>query len=118
MSQVLDQRRLVDITFDTLLHLLPADSVTLVILNETTTMMVEGIDCGARIGPLTVPRTGHSFSEHVSVIGQPLLIEDLERDRDNLPATELTVEANARCWLGVPLMVRGTAVGIDLNTEL
>ena len=112
VSQVLDQRRLVDITFDTLLHLLPADSVTLVILNETTTMMVEGIDCGARIGPLTVPRTGHSFSEHVSVIGQPLLIEDLERDRDNLPATELTVEANARCWLGVPLMVRGTAVGV------
>ncbi len=113
VSQVLDQRRLMDITLENVAHLQHAESVLLVMRNETeNTLTIDGIDRGERIGPLVKEITGNSFSEYVLNTGKPLLIGDLQNEAERLPVKGYNIGDPARSWLGVPLVVRGVSIGV------
>jgi len=112
ISQVLDAQRLKQITFEKLLNILQAESVLLVLLDEEEGLVIEGIDQGEWIGPINSPRRGSSFSEYVISIGRPLLIRDMDREREQLPVSGINIGDPVRSWLGVPLMVRGNAIGV------
>jgi PAS domain S-box-containing protein len=113
VSQVLDQRRLMDITFENVARLQRADSVLLVMPNESDhTITIDGIDREERIGPVVRPATGNSFSEYVISIGKPLLIGDLQNEAERPPVESYNIGDPARAWLGVPLVVRGGVIGV------
>ena len=65
------------------------------------------------VPPFTIPLTQDTgLSGHVLRTAQPLLIEDLAARRDDLPVAPIHVGQAARSWLGVPLVVKGRAIGV------
>lgn len=112
VAQVLDQRQLVDITFENVLQLLQADTVLLLTKNDKEELAVEAIEHGLRLGPYSLPRSDKSFSQYVLKTGLPLVIGDVERDRSILPIPDGVSESPARSWMGVPLVVRGATLGV------
>jgi len=111
VSQVLDQQQLVNLAFENILNLLQVNSVMLVIQNENNELIAQTIDHGKRIGLVQLPSTGESLSQHVMNTGQPVLIGDVVRDKEKLPVPGYIVGDPSRSWLGVPLIVRGSAIG-------
>lgn len=112
ISQVLDQEKLIDTTFENTIALLKADAVGLSLNSGTDKMIARFLDRGEKIGPLTIDRTGNSFSEYIEKTGEPLVIGDMIEDRDQLPVQGVTVGDPVRSWMGVPLVVRGTIAGV------
>jgi PAS domain S-box-containing protein len=112
ITQVLDQQKLIETTFENTLRLMGADSVGLVMVGEEETMLIRALDRGEWVGPTAVPRRGISFSEYVLDTGAPLFIKDMDQERDSLPVRGYTVGEPVKCWLGIPLVVRGTTVGV------
>jgi GAF domain-containing protein/nitrogen-specific signal transduction histidine kinase len=120
ISQVLDRQKLIDITFENILHLMQVNSVGLVMAEPEPVegesglgeLVAQAVENGQRIGPISLPRKGQSYSEWVLSTGSPLLIGDLVRDAASLPVSGYTVGTQARSWLGVPLMVRGAVTGV------
>jgi signal transduction histidine kinase len=112
LTQVLEQKELIQIAFGYITHLLQVNSAALVLRQENGELIGLATEDDQFIGPITIPSTGISFSEYVLSTGEHLLIGDIERDRDRLPVPGYTVGAAARSWVGVPLIVRGTAIGV------
>lgn len=112
ITQVLDQQKLIETTFENTTRLVRADSVGLVMLGEDDTLLIRVLDQGKWIGPTSIPRQGTSFSEHVLATGEPLIIRDMDEERENLPVQGYTVGDPVKSWLGVPLRVRNTTVGV------
>lgn len=110
ISQVLEQPKLLEATFEKVIQLTKADAVIIALTNEDNTFIVNGLDRNERIGPVDWPMTGKSYSELVLEKGEPVLIGDTRR-RD-LPVPGEEIGEPVRCWLGVPLTVRGTAIGV------
>jgi len=113
ISQVLDQQKLMDATFDNVIRLTMADAVMVAMVDDDhKTFTVNGLDQGERIGPLDMEMSGNSFSELVLKNSAPLLIGDTQEERDSLPVSGESIGEPVRCWLGVPLTVRGAAIGV------
>jgi PAS domain S-box-containing protein len=112
ISQVLDQQKLMEATFENVIQLTHADAVIVALLNDDETFTLNGLDQGKRLGPLKRELTGRSYSEAALKSGGPLLISDTERNREQLPAPGESIGEPVRCWLGVPLTVRGAAIGV------
>jgi PAS domain S-box-containing protein len=112
ISQVLDQQKLMEATFENVIQLTSADAVIVALINDDNTFTLNGLDQGERLGPIRRELAGKSYSEAVLKNGGPLLISDTERERDQLPAPGESIGVPVRCWLGVPLTVRGAAIGV------
>ncbi len=112
ISQVLDQEKLIDTIFENTVSLLKADAVGLSLTSGPEKMIARFLDRGEKIGPLTIDRTGNSFSEYIEQTGEPLVIGDMLNERENLPVRGVTVGDPVRSWMGVPLVVRGTIAGV------
>ncbi len=110
-SQELDLSRLTNYLFDNVQSLLNVNSVSLMMLNESDELTVEMVEQGERRGPMIISRSGSNLSEYVLNTQQPLMIGDLERDSTAVTTGYLT-SSKHRAWLGVPLIVRGTAIGV------
>ena len=52
------------------------------------------------------------FSGYVLATKEPLLMRDLEEEKDSLPIKPVLHGQPARSWLGVPLIARGKAIGV------
>lgn len=71
------------------------------------------LDRGQVLAPFAVPlNQGSALTHHVLRTAQPLLIADLSSAVEGLPATPQHVGEAARSWLGVPLVVKGRAIGV------
>ncbi len=71
------------------------------------------LDKGEVLAPFTLPlNQGSALTHHVLRTAQPLLIADLLAPPADLPATPQHVGEAARSWLGVPLVVKGRAIGV------
>ena len=112
ITQVLDQTRLVDATFENVTRLLAADTCGLVMAETEDTLELRALDKGERVGPIYIARSGTSFSEYVLKTGEPLFIRDMDREKENLPVQGYTLGQEVKSWLGVPLMVRGLTMGV------
>ena len=112
ITQVLDQQKLIDTTFDNTIRLLKADSVGLVMTGDTENLVIRALDQGEKVGPMTIPRSGGSFSEYVLQTGEPLIIHNMDVERETLPVKGFTIGSPVKSWLGVPLIVRGTTSGV------
>jgi len=44
--------------------------------------------------------------------GKPLLIRDMEKEKDNLPVEGIIIGDPTRSWLGIPLMVKERIIGV------
>lgn len=112
ISQILDIDPLIGVIFEHLADLIKFDSCALVLRGEDDNLSVYAIEHGEKIGPLSLERTGSSFSEYVLKEGQPLLISDIERERKTLPVPGKIYGAPVQSWFGIPLIVRGAAIGV------
>jgi len=71
------------------------------------------LDRGQVLAPFTVPlNQGSALTHYVLRTAEPLLIADLAAPPEGLPATPQHVGEAARSWLGVPLVVKGRAIGV------
>ena len=71
------------------------------------------VDRGQVLAPFTMPlNQGSALTHYVLRTARPLLIDDLSAPPPGLPATPLHVGEAARSWLGVPLVVKGRAIGV------
>ncbi len=71
------------------------------------------VDRGQLLEPFTMPlNQGSALTHYVLRTAQPLLIADLEAPPPGLPAKPHHVGEAARSWLGVPLVVKGRAIGV------
>lgn len=71
------------------------------------------LDRNQVVAPFTVPLSEESaLTHHVLQSACPLLVADLAVECNALPATPRHVGEAARSWLGVPLMVKGRAIGV------
>ena len=112
LTQVLDQDRLIETTFENVTRMLGADTCGLVMVESGDTLMLRALDKGEKIGPLAIIRGGISFSEYVLKTGEPLFIRDMDRELALLPVQGYTLGEPVKSWLGVPLMVRGITTGV------
>jgi len=70
------------------------------------------IDQGQVLTPFTVPlKQEGGLTGYVLTSGRPLLIADLVAERAQLPVAPIHFGQAARSWLGVPLVVKGRAIG-------
>lgn len=111
ITQELDLTRLTDSLFESVQNLLGVTSVSLAIINDNDMLSVEMVDQGQRIKPQPVRRVGNTFTDYVLNIREPLMIGDLERDTIVTPFGQ-ALGNHHRSWLGVPLTVRGSAIGV------
>lgn len=112
ITQVLDQDRLIDTTFENVTRMLGADTSGLVMAGPDQALELRALDRGERIGPLVIAGGGASFSEHVLKTGESLFIRDIDREHELLPVQGFTLGEPVKTWLGVPLMVRGITTGV------
>jgi PAS domain S-box-containing protein len=110
LTQVLDLRRLLDVTFENVANLIQADAILLVLTDEEDNLVAHILEKGKRLEPQSVTRSGSSFSELVLKTNSPLLISDTQSNKQ--PVSGVHLGDPCRCWLGAPLMVRGITKGV------
>jgi PAS domain S-box-containing protein len=112
LSQTLDHQQLIDLTAENLFSLLEIDSAALVLQGENEELTAYVFDKGVKTAPILIKPKGETLSELVLQEGQPLLIADLEKERETLPNPGQIVGIPTRSWFGAPLVVRGAPVGV------
>ncbi|RPI88295.1 MAG: GAF domain-containing protein [Chloroflexi bacterium] len=112
VAQVLERDQLIDLTFENLKELLNVESIGLVIQEENGDLICHILEKGEVIEPIVLPVEGSSFSQYVLMNKQALIIGDIEREKEELPSTGFVVGEPSRSWMGVPLVVRGSAIGV------
>jgi PAS domain S-box-containing protein len=112
INQMLDQRKLIDTTFQNTLLMTHSDTIALVMVGNKNDLVLEAVDRGEKVGPTTYTRSGESLSEYILDVGRPLIIGDFETDREKLPTRGITIGEPIKSWLGVPLLIRGATVGV------
>ncbi|HOG46322.1 MAG TPA: GAF domain-containing protein [Anaerolineae bacterium] len=71
------------------------------------------VDRGQIVPPFTVPLSEEgALTHYVLRTAQPLLVADLLAPPPGLPATPVVIGEISRAWLGVPLVVKGRAIGV------
>ncbi|MFZ6027083.1 MAG: GAF domain-containing protein [Chloroflexota bacterium] len=112
VSQVLDQQKLMEATFENVVQLTQADAVIVALINDDDTFTLNGLDKGERLGPMKREMSGKSYSELVLTTGAPVLISDTQSGVGQVSVPGEQIGDPVRCWLGVPLTVRGAAIGV------
>jgi GAF domain-containing protein len=70
------------------------------------------VDRGERLERFSMPLTKGGLTGWIVRSRQPLLIHNLEEEKDNLPAEAMVAgEGHSKSWLGVPLMVKDHVIG-------
>lgn len=110
VAQVFERQQLIDLTYKNVGELLGVNSIALVMREENNDLVGYLMDDGDVLAPVLIPPSNTSFSQHVLATGTPLLIGDLQRDQ--LPVEGFVVGDPSRSWIGVPMVVRGAAVGV------
>jgi PAS domain S-box-containing protein len=108
-TQILDQNRLLDISFENVNQLIHPDAIVVALIDTENQLKAHIFEGGERLDPITIERRSSSLSEHVIESTKPLLLSDTH-DGDN-PAPGIVAGEPSRCWLGVPLVVRGVTKG-------
>ena len=111
VTQELDLTRLNNSLFASVQSLLGVNSVSLAIVNDGDTLDIEMVDQGQRLKLRPIRRAGNTFTDYVLNLREPLMIGDLERDTVVTPFGQALGDHH-RSWLGVPLTVRGSAIGV------
>ena len=110
LTQVREEQRLLDLTFNTIHNLMAPDAVLILLVENDEQMVAHFFENGERQPPQTHIRRGASYSEHVLKSNQPLLIKDTRSQEKPAPGVKAGIACN--CWLGVPLVRRGKTVGV------
>jgi PAS domain S-box-containing protein len=111
LSQVLDQKQLIDTIFDKLAELLDIKSASVVLKDDAGTLTAQLMHNGQKLGLQPYGEQFTSLIEKVIHQEENLLINDLQAELDTLPELKLSEEGTVRTWLGVPLMGRGITLG-------
>jgi PAS domain S-box-containing protein len=112
LSQVLDQKELIDTIFDKLAELLDIQSAAVVLKDETGALTAQLMHNRHKLDPQPYDGQLESLIEQVLNQGETLLVNDLQVELDTLPESNLVMEETVRTWLGVPLMGRGITLGV------
>ncbi len=111
LTQVLDQNRLLDVTFENITRLIKADAVGVALVDEGGYLTTHIQQDGVRREPVIALRQGSSLYEQVLQTNEALLIADTQAEKD-LAVSETPVGGEIRSWLGVALMARGKPAGV------
>jgi PAS domain S-box-containing protein len=111
LSQMLDQRQIIDTIIDKLAELLHIQSARVVLKDDSGAYKAHILEKGAKLDAELISGEGTALIEYTLAQGQNLVINDLEKELDK-PGTADLVASSVRSWLGIPLTVRGTAVGV------
>ncbi len=115
LGSVTDLKDLSEKAYEEMKKLIPFDSFTIGFVNwEKGTIRYElMIHKGKNIGPVEIqldPK--NSLSGWIITNKKPLLIGDLEKDKDHLPSKWFKIGDLPRSWLGVPLIYQDRVVGV------
>ncbi len=110
LTQVLDERRLLDITFEQIDRLLEPDRSLLVLMDETGKLVAHTAEKGQRLEGELLESGSSGFCEQVIRTSKPLLAPETH----DLAGEDVRVTPDDpyHCWLGVPLVVRGATMGV------
>jgi len=111
LRQVLDESRLIDVTFENITRLIKTETVVVALVDEEGYMTEHIHENGLRQEPVIAVRQGTSFGEYVIQTNRSLLIPDTLDEKDR-PAPGMQAGEECRSWLGVPLVARGAPTGV------
>ncbi len=93
-------------------ELLDARNFYIALLTENDTALEFPFSVDEHHARFETRQLGHGLSEYVLRTGRPLLLDDA-RHEQLLAAEEVqAIGAKAECWLGVPLLIAGKAIGL------
>jgi PAS domain S-box-containing protein len=110
ITQVLEQSRLLDIIFENVMRLIEPDAIVVDNVESERLFLAHIYDHGERKEPHQIERKTKSLSEYVIQTNKPLLVGDIQSGE--APVSGIIVGSSSRCWLGVPLVVRGMTNGV------
>ena len=111
LTQVMDQNRLLDVTFENITRLIQADAVGVALADEEGYLTTHIQENGMRREPVIAIRQGDSPYEQVMQTNEALLISDMQVEKDH-PSSAMPESVEFRSWLGVALVVRGAPAGV------
>jgi PAS domain S-box-containing protein len=111
LSQMLDQRQIIDTIIDKLAELLQIQSARVVLKDDSGVYKAHILENGSKLDAELISEEDTAIYEYTLAQEQNLVINDLEKELDK-PGTANLAASSVRSWLGIPLMVRGTAVGV------
>ncbi|HET9909056.1 MAG TPA: GAF domain-containing protein, partial [Anaerolineales bacterium] len=104
----LDLSALIDLVGEQIRNAFTADIAYVALLDEKTNIINFPYEHGQHLEPLPL---GEGLTSKIIEKGEPLLInQDVDRRREQLGATQIGVQA--RSYLGMPIFVRGKAIGV------
>ncbi len=115
ISSHLDLKELINSVYNEIKGLIPFDSFALGLKEKNTNKIkFEILTSGEKnLGPLEIEvHPKRSLSGWVITSKKPLLIRDLNKEKDNLPAKWIKVGKLPKSWLGVPLIYKNDVLGI------
>lgn len=111
IANVLDEQKLVEITFEELEGAFGADGVAVVTQDEAGGWSAALVEGGQRRFESATPGA-ESLTLQVVENGYPLVVDLLEKDADPAAMLGITLEGEVANWMGVPLTVRGATFGV------
>jgi PAS domain S-box-containing protein len=111
LSQMLDQRQIIDTIIGKLAELLQIQSARVVLKDDSGAYKAQILENGSKLDAELISEEDTALYEYTLAQEQNLIINDLEKELDK-PGTANLAASSVRSWLGIPLMVRGTAVGV------
>ncbi len=70
------------------------------------------VDKGERLEKFSRPLAAGGLTGWIVRSRQPLLIQNFEEEKDNLPVEAIVIEEPSKSWLGVPLVVKDYVIGV------
>jgi PAS domain S-box-containing protein len=112
LSQVLDQKLLIETIFDTLAELLDINNAAVILKDESEALTAQYMHNGNKLDPQPYDGQFETLIEQILNQNDNLLINDLGANTDPLLELSSGMEETARTWFGVPLMGRGVTLGV------
>ena len=111
LSQMLDQKQLIDTILNKLSELLPIQSAAVLLKDDSAAFTVQRLENKNQLegGPSLVENT--ELFEYILTQEQSLVINEMRDELDKPWVTDLVADS-VRSWLGIRLMVRGIGVGV------
>lgn len=96
-------------------HLFNTDTYYIALYDESKKELVFEIDYekGKKLPPSSLPvETSKGFTAWIFREKKPLLIRDMEREKDSIPVQPIIEGEPSRSFLGVPIVSKGKALGV------
>jgi PAS domain S-box-containing protein len=112
LSQMLDEKQLIETIFEKLAELLNIRTATVIIKDESGVLKAQHMQDDIKHGPHPYDEQYESWVEQILNQGEALLVNDLQTEFKALQEANFVSDEISGAWLGVPLIGRGVTLGV------